>query len=456
MRSGKVYVSKGLGVVMKIRFVSHASFSVESGGITLLTDPWLFGKAFNQGWALLSPAATVPWEKIDYVWISHQHPDHLHFPTLKSLPPQEKNRLTMLYQKHASQRIPKVLRGMGYPNVQEVTLNKWISLRGGVEVMCGSAGSMDSWIAVRAEGVNVLNLNDCVIEPAHLAYISKLVGKVTVLLTQFSFANWIGNRADELGEAETKLRQVRQRVNLLKPEVTIPFASFIYFCSQENSWMNEFSITPRRVADLGLPGVNFMYPGDEWDSDVRTFNSAEAIEKYMNDVARPKVIDPTPPTISIEIVQQAVDRTLRAVRARFGKFTIGRIKPFSIYLHDLDKVLSVYPAGTCEVHDATQDRRDAARYTMCSQVAWYAFAYSWGWGAMQVSGMYFDRRFKESNPLVFYLNILSTEFLNFGSARQAGRTVEFLWAKRRELFYRMLARFIRRKEPDVAAACRVS
>jgi UDP-MurNAc hydroxylase len=441
------------GVVMKIRFVSHASFSVESGGITLLCDPWLFGKAFNQGWALLSPAAPVPWKKIDYVWISHQHPDHLHFPTLKSLPPQERNRLTVLYQKHASLRIPKVLRGLGYSNVQELTLNKWISLRCGVEVMCGSAGSMDSWIAVRAEGVNVLNLNDCMIEPAHLAYISKLVGKVTVLLTQFSFANWIGNRADELGEVETKLQEVQQRVNFLKPEATIPFASFIYFCSQENSWMNEFSITPRRVADLGLPGVNFMYPGDEWDSDVRRFSSAEAIEKYMNDVVRPKVIDPTPSKISIDIIQQAVDRTLRAVRARFGKFTIGRIKPFSIYLHDLDKVLWVHPEGTCEVQDATEDRRDAARYVMCSQVAWYAFAYSWGWGAMEVSGMYFDRRFKEPNPLMFYLNILSTEFLNFGSARQAGRTVEFLWAKRRELCYRMWARFIRRKESNVAATC---
>jgi hypothetical protein len=90
---------------------------------------------------------------------------------------------------------------------------------------------------------------------------------------------------------------------------------------------------------------------------------------------------------------------------------------------------------------------------MCSQVAWYAFAYSWGWGAMEVSGMYFDRRFKEPNPLTFYLNILSTEFLNFGSARQAGRTVEFLWAKRRELCYRMWARFIRRKESNVAATC---
>ena len=67
--------------------------------------------------------------------------------------------------------------------------------------------------------------------------------------------------------------------------------------------------------------------------------------------------------------------------------------------------------------------------------------------------MYFDRRFKEPNPLVFYLNILSTEFLNFSSVRQAWRTVEFLWAKRRELCYRMWARFIRRKVSDVAAAC---
>jgi hypothetical protein len=89
---------------------------------------------------------------------------------------------------------------------------------------------------------------------------------------------------------------------------------------------------------------------------------------------------------------------------------------------------------------------------MCSQVAWYAFAYSWGWGAMEVSGMYFDRRFKEPNPLAFYLNILSTEFLSFGSVRQAERTVAFLWAKRRELGYRVWGRLIRRKESEIAAA----
>src|ERR1700757_2714194 len=141
---------------MKIRFVSHASFSVESTGTTLLCDPWLFGKAFNEGWALLSPAAAVPWERINYIWISHQHPDHLHFPTLRSIASEHRKRLIMLYQKHASERIPIVLRGLGYPNVQELRLNSWTFLSGGIEVICGSVGSVDSWIAVRAEGITIL------------------------------------------------------------------------------------------------------------------------------------------------------------------------------------------------------------------------------------------------------------------------------------------------------------
>jgi hypothetical protein len=297
--------------------------------------------------ALLSPAATIAWENIDYVWISHQHPDHLHFPTLKSVPPQERNRLIVLYQKHTSLRIPKVLRGLGYSNVQELTFNKWTSLRGGVDVMCGLCrvdGLLDSgsrW------GLNVLNLNYCVIEPVHLAYISKLVGKVTVLLTQFSFANWIGNRADELGEVEIKLREVQQRVKLLKPEATIPFASFIYFCSQENSWMNEFAITPRRVADLGLPGVNFMYP--VMNGTQMCGRSAQPRPSKIHERCSSAEGDRSDSVRDLDRHRQAVDRTLRAVRARFGKVTIGRIKPFSIYLHDLDKVLWVRPAGTCGV-----------------------------------------------------------------------------------------------------------
>src|SRR5260370_12518417 len=104
---------------------------------------------------------------------------------------------------------------------------------------------------------------------------------------------------------------MRFRVGFLKAEATIPFARFIYLCNQENSWMNEFTVTPRRVAHLGLPGVNFMCPGDEWDSDGRTFRSAEPIDKYMSEEARPKMIDPPPPAISIDTIQQAVTKTFQ-------------------------------------------------------------------------------------------------------------------------------------------------
>jgi hypothetical protein len=429
--------------ILKIRFVSHASFSVQSRATTLLCDPWLMGKAFNRGWALLSPAAPVAWDEITYVWISHQHPDHLHFPTLKSTGIQQRKRLTMLYQKHASTRIPKVLQGLGYPMVQELSLNKWTSLRDGFEVMCGSAGSMDSWLAVRADGTTILNLNDCMIDSRQLAHIGRLVGRVNVLLTQFSFATWIGNRSDELGEVGDKLREFSERVLFFTPDVTIPFASFIYFCSQENCWMNDFAITPRRIADLGLPGIRFMYPGDEWRPDDHTSGSAEAIDKYMADIAKQKIIDPTPLPVSPETLQRTVDRTLRAVRSRFGALLIKRIKPFSIYLHDVDKVLFVNPAAACTVQAATEETRYAARYTMCSQVAWYAFAYSWGWSAMEVSGMYFDRQWRESNPLAFYLNMFSTEFLSCGGIPQAKRTVSFLWAKRYEIFNRVWRRIPR-------------
>src|SRR5438552_19138835 len=111
---------------MKVRFVSHASFSVESNGTTLLTDPWLVGKAFNNGWRLVSPPASVPLEQADYFWISLQHPDHLNFATLKSIPPQERGRINVLYQRHAPPRTRKALVGLASTRVHDLPPHRWL------------------------------------------------------------------------------------------------------------------------------------------------------------------------------------------------------------------------------------------------------------------------------------------------------------------------------------------
>jgi UDP-MurNAc hydroxylase len=421
---------------MNVRFVSHASFSVESEGTTLLTDPWLVGKAFNNGWSLLSPSASVPLEKVDYFWISHQHPDHLNFPTIKSIPQQERGRIAVLYQKHASPRIPKVLIGLGYTNVHELPLHRWVRLRNGVEVMCGSVGSMDSWLAVRAEDECILNLNDCLLTRRHMRQVRDLVGgPISLLFTQFSFANWIGNYSDDRREAERKILDLQFRREFFKPEATVPFASFIYFCNRENSWMNKFAVTPRRIEEMQLPGVHFMYPGDKWDSAVRHFNSAEAVRRYMSDL-QTLSIDPTPPSVSPDTITDAVTRMLRMLHSRFGRLLIGRIAPFNVYVHDIDKIAKISLGNSsCNVVDATEESRRNARYVMCSQVLWFTFSYSWGWGAMEVSGMFLDREYstKRENPIAFYLNLLSSECLDCRGFAQTLRTLGFLWSKRGEV-----------------------
>ena len=63
---------------MQIEFVNHASYIVEVKGKKLITDPWLEFRAFNEGWELLSETkfSYEDFKDIDYIWFSHEHPDH--------------------------------------------------------------------------------------------------------------------------------------------------------------------------------------------------------------------------------------------------------------------------------------------------------------------------------------------------------------------------------------------
>ena len=70
---------------LTLRWLNHATLYIECNGKTLITDPWLFGPAFLTGWWLQTPSpkdAIDLLKKVDYIYISHNHPDHLHPETL--------------------------------------------------------------------------------------------------------------------------------------------------------------------------------------------------------------------------------------------------------------------------------------------------------------------------------------------------------------------------------------
>ncbi|MGO9589659.1 MAG: MBL fold metallo-hydrolase [Candidatus Acidiferrales bacterium] len=425
---------------MKITFVNHASFWLESKRAVLLCDPWTSGKVFNDGWALLSPSAKIPFERLDHIFVSHEHPDHFHLPTLRAIPEADRRRIVVLYQKHSSTRLVDAFRSLGFARIEELPLYRWKMIAPDFEILCGSVGAMDSFLAIRTEGECVLNMNDCFCNAAQIKYIQRLVKRVSLLFTQFSFANWIGNHADETDAAEMQLKLLRLQIETFRPEFTIPFASFIYFCNQENSWMNQLAITPDRIAAMNLPGVNFMYPGDEWDANVRKFESKAAATRYMLDIEK-LVIDPMPPSIPEETIREAAVKLLKALHKRFGRMLTGRMEPFEIYLHDLNRIMKVVPkTAECEICEATPETAARARYVMCSQVAWYTFAHTWGWGTLLVSAMFEDRDFKEKGEQDLFkrsVTALSTDILSFRNPTHARRMVEFFWGKKFELLYRL-------------------
>jgi hypothetical protein len=92
----------------------------------------------------------------------------------------------------------------------------------------------------------------------------------------------------------------------------------------------------------------------------------------------------------------------------------------------------------CDLLEATPERAEAARYVMCSQVAWYTFAHTWGWNVVEGSGTYLDRRFKVKGENELWrrcITELSTDILRFDSPSRFFRTLGFLWGKKFEILY---------------------
>lgn len=440
---------------MKITFVNHASFFLEAKATSIWCDPWTKGKIYNDFAALHSPSFQVPFERVEHIWVSHEHSDHFNFPTLKSIPEAHRRRITFLHQKHSSPRVLEAVRRLGFEKIVELPQYRWVALKPGFEIFCGCVGTMDSFLVVRTEGERVLNLNDCICTDAEIQYIRRITGRPSLLLTQFSIAQWIGNHSDEIDAVRQKIREFKYSLLTFQPEFTVPFASFGYWCNQENSWMNRFMITPAQVQAMNLPGVNFMYPGDVWDSALRKFRSEEAVARYMKDLENPQ-IDPTPPPVEGEVIQRAVVNLLQAMRKRFSKLLLARIEPFEIYTHDTNQVFTILPAACrCDVREATPESAAQARYVMCSQVAWYTFAHTWGWNVAQGGGAYVDRQFREKGENQFWrrcITELSTDILRFDSPRRFFRTLEFLWGRKFEIFYHLFGKTISDEAINKASA----
>ena len=249
-----------------IRFISHSCISITVADSTLLCDPWFFGRVFEDSWChVLEPDPDgIDYSKLRYIWISHEHPDHLHFPTLKLIHDKLDHPVKVLYRRQYGKKVAGALEKTGF----EVILldeDTWYTLDGIGEVNLQSH-HYDAALLIRTPSTTILNMNDCPLSMRTCRRIRDFADRIDYLFLQFSLAGYHANDDDTGGMEKARRRHLatsRKYVGFFQPTWYVPFASFINFCTPYNEFMNRWRVSLADVERVvNYKGLQLVYNGD--------------------------------------------------------------------------------------------------------------------------------------------------------------------------------------------------
>lgn len=256
----------------EIRFINHASIQVITEEVNIVFDPWYWGKVFNETWSLLSEGHHNLKSGITHILVSHEHPDHLSFFTLKSL--KEKGLLSkdcqLIFPARSDSSVRRAIEKLGI-DYREVGRGKINSLKLSEQVECvfyGEVEDGDHSIVLSCNGVTILNQNDHYPEISTCHAINQDWPKLDFLFTQFSLAGYYGNQDDPTLISHNGHEFHKQRLidysKIFKPKFLCPFASYVYFCDEFNSYLNSFIVTPAEISeiDFGSTQLQLLNFGD--------------------------------------------------------------------------------------------------------------------------------------------------------------------------------------------------
>lgn len=387
---------------VKVTFVNHASILFEHEETSLLTDPWWFGDAFNGGWQLLceTPLPTEALCDVDYIWYSHEHPDHFSPRVLTSVPQEKRSGVEVLYQETRDGKVLSFCKAKGFAT-RELARDTSTRLKGGLIATCTGVPIYDSWLLLEIGGVRVLNLNDAPLHsPRKLEQFLRTHGPIDVLLTQFGYAGWRGNEDDHAlrrSDSEKKLAMMERQVRHLRPKFTIPFASFAFYGHEENSYMNDglgdVAEAARVIERAGSEPV-VMFPGDTWSPETEHDNRP-ALKRWAEvRTALPDRTLATSEERSWEDLSEAADgyreRIAKANDARILKLLslnpiLPAFRPIEFHLWDLDcDVRFSFEHGLERIEQRTTDYD----LRMGSDSLHFMFAHAWGTDTLTVNARF--------------------------------------------------------------------
>jgi UDP-MurNAc hydroxylase len=426
---------------MDITLVGHASVIVTTDDVKILTDPWLSGTAFNGSWAL-DPEPVFDLHSlpgISHLWLSHEHPDHFHVPTLRSLPEAFKKSVIVLLQKRNSRKILEAMHGMGYRHFVELRNRQWVNIAPSTQVYCYQAGLSDSLLGVEAGGDRILNVNDAELSLHDIGVIRREFGTPRVVLNQYSLAGCDGYGANGTilrAAATRKLERILSDHRQLGAKQTIPFASFVRFCRTDNAYLNTFANSANDVArhfgDAGQQ-LALLRPGDVL-SRHRPSSNDEALAWFSRRAgATPEPL--ASEEQSLEALADAYAAFVKDVRRRYPLVHRLWLQPITFRLLDC-KTIALADFASDTLQFATDG---AADIEVNCQPLWFAFRHPFGFETLAVSGRFKVVRNRRAWRRLKSLSILMNQELDLRMVSLLNpATVSFIAARIRHGLLRQI------------------
>ena len=241
---------------MKVQFLKSATVLIEAKGVKILTDPWFVDGEYYGSWAHYPPYEFDPatFAELDFIYISHIHPDHLSPKTMALLP----RHVPVLIHAYATTFMRTSVEALGF-RALELPHNQRTHLKNGVYInilaadncnpaLCGkffgctqverSLGStqIDSLSVIDDGKYTVVNVNDCFFELAgeSLNHVRAQYPDVNLLLTGYSGAGAYPQCFPQLSPVEMDQAAAGKRLQFLtqgenfirkvRPRTYMPFA----------------------------------------------------------------------------------------------------------------------------------------------------------------------------------------------------------------------------------------
>jgi hypothetical protein len=237
------------GRTIQLRTIGHACLLIlEDGEPIIATDPWLIGSVYWRSWWLEKYPSEADIDLVRrsrFLYVTHSHVDHFHWPSLRRLGPHR-----VLHPAFPNYAIPGFLESHGFLN-RTLTPLAWYSLSDNVRVCSVPVPFDDSLLIIDTPNALIFNINDAAPRRALLERIRETfnpAGKTSIALKSYSPASsgaltFKDGVRSPLKSKKDFVQVAIEISNALGADYFVPFASQAFFNREDSKWANGHKVT---------------------------------------------------------------------------------------------------------------------------------------------------------------------------------------------------------------------